>query len=51
MMRTPTPESETPRTTCCGAVHWDWEEYDICPECREHCDVEYGEEEEASAHT
>ena len=31
-------------STCCGA-HTTMPEYDICPDCREHCDWEDNEEE------
>jgi hypothetical protein len=34
-----------PYSTCCGA-HTNYTEYDICPECRDHCDWEDEEEEE-----
>lgn len=34
-----------PYSTCCGAFTR-WIEYDICPECRDHCDWEDEIEEE-----
>ena len=34
-----------PYSTCCGA-YTDMEEIGICPDCMEHCDWEYGDEEE-----
>ena len=34
-------DKREPTTNCCGALHWDWEEYDICPDCGEHCDVSF----------
>jgi hypothetical protein len=33
---------------CCGA-HTNYTEYDICPECRDHCDWEDDEPEEDKA--
>ena len=37
-----------PYSTCCGA-HTNYTEYDICPECRDHCDWEDDEPEYDSA--
>ena len=33
-----------PYSTCCGAFTR-WNEYDICPECMEHCDWEEEDDE------
>jgi hypothetical protein len=33
-----------PYSTCCGA-HTTMPEYDICPDCREHCDWEDDDDE------
>lgn len=35
-------------STCCGA-HTNYTEYDICPECRDHCDWE-DDDDETIAH-
>ena len=32
-------------STCCGA-HTNFTEYGICPDCLEHCDWEYEDEDE-----
>ena len=34
-----------PFSTCCGA-HTNYPEYDLCPDCLEHCDWEEEDEEE-----
>ena len=34
-----------PYSTCCGA-HTNFPEIDICPECLDHCDWEYEDEED-----
>jgi len=40
-----------PISQCCGApsYHWDIEDIQICPECKDHCAIEYIEASELSS--
>jgi len=36
-------------SSCCGASGFEFEDYGICPDCREHCDFVDLEDEEDTA--
>ena len=38
-------EDEELLSTCCGAVAGEYEDYGICPSCKEHCDFVTSEDE------